>query len=121
MNRLPTPVAAVLRNGVKALIYPSFEPLGSRPYVVTPNRFNMPYEDLEFVNPDGVKVKGYLMLQKKHVSSSKTAQDPVKESDASSPSSNVDDASVPTNFVEVTWEKNSLVLAYFTRRCVAML
>lgn len=37
--------------------------IGSRLTVATPAEYDLPYEDLELLTPDGVKIKAYLMLQ----------------------------------------------------------
>lgn len=51
-----------LYYGQSALIYPSNVPQGSRTMVPTPSQYGMPYEDVDLVTPDNVKLKAYLML-----------------------------------------------------------
>lgn len=58
-------VAGALYVGQTYMIYPSFVPPGSRESVATPLDYHIPYDDLELVAADGVKVKAYLMKQRK--------------------------------------------------------
>jgi len=54
--------------GQNYLIYPSAFPPGSRTEVPIPTDFNLPYQDLELTTPDEVKLKCYLMVQRKDLS-----------------------------------------------------
>jgi len=54
----------LLYYGQNYLIYPASFPQGSRTFVATPGEFNVPYEELTLVTPDGVKIRGYLMRQR---------------------------------------------------------
>jgi fermentation-respiration switch protein FrsA (DUF1100 family) len=51
--------------GQEYLIYPSSFPPGSREECTTPDVFHIPYEDVTLVTEDNVKVKAYLMLQRR--------------------------------------------------------
>ncbi|KZT55655.1 alpha/beta-hydrolase [Calocera cornea HHB12733] len=51
-----------LYYGQSALIYPSSVPQGSRTMVPKPSQYGMPYEDVELLTPDNVKLQAYLML-----------------------------------------------------------
>ncbi|EJT99519.1 alpha/beta-hydrolase [Dacryopinax primogenitus] len=51
-----------LYYGQSALIYPSGIPQDSRTTVAVPTQYGMPYDDIDLITPDNVKLKAYLML-----------------------------------------------------------
>ncbi|KAL5504837.1 BEM46 [Sanghuangporus vaninii] len=57
----------LLYYGQNYLIYPSSFPPGSRTEVPVPSAFGLPYEELVLETPDHVKVRAYLMVQKKDI------------------------------------------------------
>ncbi|KAF8310987.1 alpha/beta-hydrolase [Clavulina sp. PMI_390] len=56
--------AGTLFFGQGYLIYPANIPPGSRQTVSTPQDYGLPYEDLELITSDSVKIKAYLILQR---------------------------------------------------------
>ncbi|KAH9940294.1 alpha/beta-hydrolase [Amylocystis lapponica] len=54
--------------GQNYLIYPSAFPPGSRTDVPVPTDFGLPYQDVELITPDDVKLRSYLMVQRKDLS-----------------------------------------------------
>ncbi|GBE84487.1 alpha/beta-hydrolase [Sparassis latifolia] len=54
--------------GQNYLIYPSAFPPGSRVEVPTPTDFGLPYQGLELLTPDDVKLRCYLLVQRKELS-----------------------------------------------------
>ncbi|KZT06618.1 alpha/beta-hydrolase [Laetiporus sulphureus 93-53] len=54
--------------GQNYLIYPSAFPPGSRTEVPLPIDFGLPYQDPELITPDGVRLRCYLLLQRKDMS-----------------------------------------------------
>ncbi|KAF8686306.1 Serine aminopeptidase, S33 [Rhizoctonia solani] len=57
--------AGLLYYGQNSLIYPSNVPEGSRTNVATPADYGLPYSDLTFTTPDNVKIRAYLLVQRK--------------------------------------------------------
>ncbi|CAE6466735.1 unnamed protein product [Rhizoctonia solani] len=57
--------AGLLYYGQNSLIYPSNVPEGSRTNVATPADYGLPYSDLSFTTPDNVKIRAYLLIQRK--------------------------------------------------------
>ncbi|KAG8790938.1 hypothetical protein FRC16_000655 [Serendipita sp. 398] len=55
----------LLYYGQCYLIYPAAFPSGSRTDVPTPAEHGLPYEDLTLDTPDGVKIKSYLLVQRR--------------------------------------------------------
>ncbi|KAI0946827.1 hypothetical protein AcW1_010176 [Taiwanofungus camphoratus] len=55
----------LLCYGQNYLIYPSAFPLGSRSVVPVPTDFGLPYQDVELLTPDEVKLRCYLLVQRK--------------------------------------------------------
>ncbi|PWN48440.1 alpha/beta-hydrolase [Violaceomyces palustris] len=55
--------AGLLYRYQTSLIYPASFPPGSRTQVTTPDEFDLPYEELDLVTPDGEVVKAFVMLQ----------------------------------------------------------
>ncbi|KAI1792214.1 alpha/beta-hydrolase [Ganoderma leucocontextum] len=53
--------------GQNYLIYPSAYPPGSRTEVPVPTDFDLPYRDLPLETPDGVKLRSYLLTQRKEL------------------------------------------------------
>ncbi|KAH9916739.1 alpha/beta-hydrolase [Epithele typhae] len=53
--------------GQNYLIYPSAFPPGSRTEVPVPTDFDLPYEDLILTTPDNVKLRCYLLTQRKEL------------------------------------------------------
>ncbi|KAI0764677.1 alpha/beta-hydrolase [Fomes fomentarius] len=68
--------------GQNYLIYPSAYPPGSRSDVHVPTDFDLPYQDLPLTTPDGVKLRCYLLTQRKELSNhgAKPIQSPEEES-----------------------------------------
>ncbi|KAK9455059.1 Alpha/Beta hydrolase protein [Dipodascopsis uninucleata] len=56
-------LAVVLYFAQSSLIYPSGFPAGSRTDVQTPDRYDMPYEDITLDTKDGEKIKLFVMKQ----------------------------------------------------------
>ncbi|KAK9460411.1 Alpha/Beta hydrolase protein [Lipomyces oligophaga] len=56
-------LAALLYFAQTALIYPSNFPAGSRTEVQTPDRYDIPYEDITLETGDGEKIKVFVMKQ----------------------------------------------------------
>ncbi|EPS97150.1 hypothetical protein FOMPIDRAFT_1150275 [Fomitopsis schrenkii] len=65
---LGTVGVGLLFFGQNYLIYPSAFPQGSRTEVPTPTDVGLNYEGRELVTPDGVKLRCYLLTQKKDLS-----------------------------------------------------
>ncbi|KAI0036346.1 alpha/beta-hydrolase [Vararia minispora EC-137] len=57
----------LLYYGQNYLIYPSAFPQGSREQVPVPSEFGLPYTDLTLTTPDGVKIKAFLLTQRRHL------------------------------------------------------
>ncbi|KAG8959972.1 hypothetical protein FRC03_007236 [Tulasnella sp. 419] len=57
----------LLYYGQNYMIYPSGFPPGSRTNIATPLEYNMIYQDLTLETSDGLKLKAYLMLQRREV------------------------------------------------------
>lgn len=57
--------AGLLYYGQNSLIYPSNVPEGSRTNVATPADYGMPYSDLTFTTSDNVKIRAYLLVQRR--------------------------------------------------------
>ncbi|EJD07741.1 alpha/beta-hydrolase [Fomitiporia mediterranea MF3/22] len=55
----------LLYYGQNYLIYPSSFPPGSRTEVSVPSAFGLPYEELALETPDRVKVRAYVLVQRK--------------------------------------------------------
>ncbi|EMD36154.1 hypothetical protein CERSUDRAFT_115126 [Gelatoporia subvermispora B] len=64
---LSTVGVGLLLFGQNWLIYPSAFPPGSRTEVPLPTQFGLPFEDLELVTSDDIKIRCYLMLQRRDV------------------------------------------------------
>ncbi|KAK9322998.1 Alpha/Beta hydrolase protein [Lipomyces orientalis] len=56
-------LAVILYFAQSALIYPSSFPAGSRTDVPTPDRYNIPFEDVTLETEDGEKIKLFVMKQ----------------------------------------------------------
>ncbi|RDX49406.1 alpha/beta-hydrolase [Lentinus brumalis] len=65
---LGTVGVGLLFFGQNYLIYPSAFPPGSRTEVPVPTDFDLPYQDLTLNTPDGVKLRCYLLTQRKELS-----------------------------------------------------
>ncbi|KAI0726102.1 Alpha/Beta hydrolase protein [Fomitopsis betulina] len=65
---LGTVGVGLLFFGQNYLVYPAAFPQGSRKEVPKPSDFGLEYEDLELVTPDRVKLRCYLLTQKKDLS-----------------------------------------------------
>ncbi|QRV78612.1 alpha/beta hydrolase family protein [Ceratobasidium sp. AG-Ba] len=57
--------AGLLYYGQNSLIYPANVPEGSRTNVATPAEYGIPYTDLTFTTPDKVKIRAYLLIQRR--------------------------------------------------------
>ncbi|KAF8603712.1 alpha/beta-hydrolase [Ceratobasidium sp. AG-I] len=57
--------AGLLYYGQNSLIYPSNVPEGSRTKVATPAEYGIPYTDLTFTTSDKVKIRAYLLIQRR--------------------------------------------------------
>jgi len=57
----------LLYYGQNYLIYPSAYPPGSRTEVSTPSDYNLDYEDVVLDTPDHVKVRAYLLVQRRNL------------------------------------------------------
>ncbi|RPD56558.1 alpha/beta-hydrolase [Lentinus tigrinus ALCF2SS1-7] len=69
--------------GQNYLIYPSAFPPGSRTEVPVPTDFDLPYQDLPLTTPDGVKLRCYLLTQRKELPNhgAKRIHSPEEETD----------------------------------------
>ncbi|CCA68369.1 hypothetical protein PIIN_02235 [Serendipita indica DSM 11827] len=64
---LSTLSLGLLYYGQNYLIYPSAFPPGSRTLVPTPADHGLPYQDLTLDTEDGVKLKSFLLMQRRHL------------------------------------------------------
>ncbi|KAK7689509.1 hypothetical protein QCA50_007301 [Cerrena zonata] len=76
---LSTVAFGLLYYGQNYLIYPSAFPPGSRTDVPNPERFGLPYHDLELTAQDGVKLRCYLLVQSKDLSQADATDVPFVE------------------------------------------
>ncbi|OBZ78246.1 Protein bem46 [Grifola frondosa] len=65
--------------GQNYLIYPSAFPPGSRTEVPVPTDFDLPYQDLQLTTIDGVKLRCYLMVQRKDLPFVNVTQEETKD------------------------------------------
>ncbi|KEP49800.1 alpha/beta hydrolase family protein [Rhizoctonia solani 123E] len=70
--------AGLLYYGQNSLIYPSNVPEGSRTKVATPAEYGLPYTDLTFTTPDNVKIRAYLLIQRKVLLSADSSLGPAE-------------------------------------------
>ncbi|EUC59279.1 alpha/beta hydrolase family protein [Rhizoctonia solani AG-3 Rhs1AP] len=70
--------AGLLYYGQNSLIYPSNVPEGSRTKVATPAEYGLPYSDLTFTTPDNVKIRAYLLIQRKVLLSADSSLEPAE-------------------------------------------
>ncbi|KAI0260533.1 Alpha/Beta hydrolase protein [Gloeopeniophorella convolvens] len=63
----------LLYYGQNFLIYPSAFPAGARENVPVPSDFSIPYTDLALTTPDGVKIRAFLLLQRRVLNMGETA------------------------------------------------
>ncbi|OCH84321.1 alpha/beta-hydrolase [Obba rivulosa] len=76
---LSTVGVGLLLFGQNWLIYPSAFPPGSRTEVPVPAQFGLPYEDLELVTSDDVKIRCYLLLQRRDLDPVHHSEDTTRE------------------------------------------
>ncbi|KAF9787968.1 Alpha/Beta hydrolase protein [Thelephora terrestris] len=79
---LSTIGVGLLWYGQNYLIYPASFPEGSRTNVPVPTQYDLPYEDLTLVTQDRVKIRCYLLVQRKELNlATKTTFDILPEAE----------------------------------------
>jgi len=79
---LSTIGVGLLWYGQNYLIYPASFPEGSRTNVPVPTQYGLPYEDLTLVTRDGVKIRCYLLVQRKELNlTTKTTFESLQEAE----------------------------------------